>query len=222
MLGRSDPGVTVRHCEHATRRSAQFFSYGGNHGERYFFDAGNFAYVSGQLCGYAAAVDSTALPGCRGTSGGTISEVQFENFYNQFMNGRSAQNSSTISAQTKTAADQLYQQLGTSGNGLTQAQFATALKQMMAQKSQAHHYHHHHGAVTGGSTGSQNASQNGVVTGDASGSQNVSQNGASSGTNSSATDSSTDVLAILLVSVSESVTSQSAQSKNTVVPEVTV
>jgi hypothetical protein len=150
-----------------------------------------------------------------GTNGGTISETQFENFYNQFMNGRSAQNGTTISTQTKAAADELYQQFDSSGNGLTQTEFAAALKQMMAQKAQGHRHHHHHDSATGAASGSQNAPQNAASSGTNSSVAN------SSAADSSTTNGSTDVLAILLVAVSESGASQSVQLQDSVSIEFT-
>jgi hypothetical protein len=75
---------------------------------------------------------------------GAVSKTEFEKFYNQFMDGNS-----TPTAQTTTAADQLYQQLSPTGAGLSQSQFASAVKQMMAQKAQGHADHHHGMNVSG-------------------------------------------------------------------------
>jgi hypothetical protein len=85
---------------------------------------------------------------------GTISKSEFENFYNQFMGANSA---SAPSSATTAAADQLYQQLNTAGNGLTLSQFTTAVKLMMSQKAQGHP-HHRHGTVAGGTANSGTAS----------------------------------------------------------------
>jgi hypothetical protein len=82
---------------------------------------------------------------------GTISKTEFENFYNQFMG---ANPTSRASASTTAAADQLYQQLNTTGNGLTLSQFAIAVKLMMSQRAQGHH-HHHQGT---GASGTANSS----------------------------------------------------------------
>ncbi len=79
---------------------------------------------------------------------GTVSKTEFENFYNQFMGGNSTSTSSTTAA-----ADQLFQQLSPTGAGLSQSQFASAVKQMTAEKAQGHP-HHHQGTNVSGATGS--------------------------------------------------------------------
>lgn len=91
---------------------------------------------------------------------GTISKSEFENFYNQFMGANSA---SAPSSATTAAADQLYQQLNTTGNGLTLNQFGTAVKLMMSQKAQGQ-YHLHHGAGAGGTVNSSTAPTGATVT----------------------------------------------------------
>ncbi len=73
---------------------------------------------------------------------GTISKSEFENFYSQFMGANSTPSSSTTAA-----ADQLYGQLNTSGNGLTLSQFTSAVKLMMAQKAQGSRQFHGTGAT---------------------------------------------------------------------------
>jgi hypothetical protein len=88
------------------------------------------------------------------TSGnGTISKSEFENFYSQFMGANST---SGASASTTAAADLLYQQFNTTGNGLTLSQFAGAVKQMMSQRAQGHH--HHHGTDASGTANSSTSS----------------------------------------------------------------
>lgn len=84
------------------------------------------------------------------TSGnGTISKSEFEKFYNQFMGANSTPGSPSS---TTAAADQLYQQLNTTGNGLTLGQFTTAVKLMMSQKAQGQRHLHGVGAAGTGST----------------------------------------------------------------------
>jgi hypothetical protein len=84
---------------------------------------------------------------------GVISKTEFENFYNQFMGVNSA---SGASPATTAAADQLYEQFNTTGNGLTLSQFASAVKLMMSQRAQGHH--HHRGAGAGATANSGAAS----------------------------------------------------------------
>jgi hypothetical protein len=85
---------------------------------------------------------------------GVVSKAEFENFYNQFMGASSTSGSSpsTMAA----AADRLYQQLSVTGNGLTQSQFASAVKLMMSQKAQG--LPPHHGLGVGGTAGSVGSS----------------------------------------------------------------
>jgi len=80
---------------------------------------------------------------------GVISKTEFENFYKQFMGANSTPESA---ASTKASADQLYQQLNVSGNGLTVSQFASAVKLMMSEKAQGHL--HRQGTSAGGTVGS--------------------------------------------------------------------
>ena len=86
---------------------------------------------------------------------GTVSKTEFENFYNQFMGANSTPGSASS---TRAAADQLYQQLNTTGNGLTQSQFASAVKLMMSEKAQGHHPHHL-GTSASGTAGTTTSSQ---------------------------------------------------------------
>jgi hypothetical protein len=79
---------------------------------------------------------------------------------------------------------------------MTLSQFATALKQMLAQRAQGHDHHHHHGASAG-------------VANSSSASQNVSQNNAPSGSSSLAT-----LLESFLGTGSQKGTGQPGQSQN--------
>lgn len=127
-----------------------------------------------------------------GSPGGTISQAQFDSFYNQFM-GTTSQ--TTGPGQTS-AADRLFQQVNSTGNGqLTLSQFAAALKLMMAQNGQGLHHPHHAGSATG-------AAANGA-------SQNASQ---SSG--SSASNSTTAMLGQLLAAANQNGAAQSAQPQH--------
>jgi hypothetical protein len=126
-----------------------------------------------------------------GGSGGTISETQFENFYNQFM-GTTSQTTGTAQASTA-AADQLFQQVNATGNGqMTLSQFATALQQMMAQKAQGHYHHHHHRSSVSGST----------------------NNNSSANSTSSASNNSVTLLGQVLANANQSSTGQSTASQN--------
>jgi hypothetical protein len=125
-----------------------------------------------------------------GGSSGTISKTQFENFYNQFM-GTTSQTTGTAQASTS-AADQLFQQVNTTGNGqMTLSQFATALQQMMAQKAQGH-YHHHHRSNVSEST----------------------NNNSSANTTSSASNRPVTLLEQILANANQSSTGQSTASQN--------
>ncbi len=86
------------------------------------------------------------------TGSGTISKSEFEKFYGQFMGANSTSGSASS---TTAAADQLYQQLNTTGNGLSLGQFTTAVKLMMSQKSQGHR--HLHGTAAGATASSNPA-----------------------------------------------------------------
>ena len=89
---------------------------------------------------------------------GVISKTEFENFYNQFMGTNSA---SGASPATTAAADQLYQQFNTTGNGLTLSQFASAVKLMMSQRAQGHHHHRGTGADATAHSGTASPSATG-------------------------------------------------------------
>ena len=117
---------------------------------------------------------------------GTLSKTEFENFYNQFTGANSTPGSSTTAA-----ADQLYQQLNTTGAGLTQGQFASAVKQMMSEKTEGNH--RHHGTRAGGTAGSTGSTQTPA---------------------SSASKNPTTWLETILTSTNHSATGQSASSQS--------
>ena len=125
---------------------------------------------------------------------GTISQTEFENFYNKFM-GTNSTTGTSRSSSTTAAADQLFQELtGSSGSGqMTQTQFASALKQMMSQKAQGNH-HHHHGASADGTT-----------------SNGTSQSATSS---SAASNNATTWLEAILAATNQPATGQSTASQN--------
>jgi hypothetical protein len=75
---------------------------------------------------------------------GVISKAEFENFYKQFMGSNS-----TCGSSTTAAADELYQQLNVTGNGLTLSQFASAVKLMISQKVHGQTHHQHGAGVSG-------------------------------------------------------------------------
>ena len=120
---------------------------------------------------------------------GIISKAEFENFYNQFMGANSTPASSPS---TTAAADQLYQQLNPSGHGLTLSQFASAVKQMMAQKAQGHS-HLPRGARAGGAAHSGAPSQSAA---------------------SSASSNPTTWLESILAAGNQNATGQTASSQN--------
>jgi hypothetical protein len=76
---------------------------------------------------------------------GVVSKAEFENFYQQFM-GTDSMSGSSSSATA--AADRLFEQVSVAGHGLTESQFATAVKLMISQKTQGR-IHPHPGVSAG-------------------------------------------------------------------------
>jgi hypothetical protein len=89
---------------------------------------------------------------------GMVSKTEFENFYNHFMGA----NASPGAPSSTAAADQLFQQLNATGNGLTQSQFASAVKIMMSQKAQGQAQNR--AAGLGGAASGAAATSNGIST----------------------------------------------------------